>query len=73
MNQTVITDVGVKVNEGIDRDGENVAILADEGGSFIGGDNFEPSGPAMADNRDCLSSRFGQLENMEARPSMIAT
>ena len=50
MDQTVVTDVGVRINEGIQRDGERVTILVDEhGGEATGGDSFvNPVGPSIA-------------------------
>lgn len=74
MDQTVMTDLGVRINEGIQRDGERVAILVDDnGGAATGGDSFvKQGGHAMADasDRDNLSNRIGRLISQTATPSI---
>jgi hypothetical protein len=74
MDQTVMTDLGVRINEGIQRDGERVAIFVDQhGGADTGGDSFvKAGGPAVAgaSDRDNLSNRIGRLISQTATPSM---
>jgi hypothetical protein len=74
MDQTVMTDLGVRINEGIQRDGERVAIFVDDhGGAATGGDSFvKAGGPAMGDasDRGNLSNRIGRLISQTATPSI---
>jgi hypothetical protein len=69
MDQTVMTDLGVRINEGIQRDGERVEILVDEhGGAPTGGDSFVK--PDATSDRDNLSNRIGRLVSQTATPSI---
>ena len=69
MDQTVMTDLGVRINEGIQRDGERVEIMVDEhGGVLTGGESFVK--PGATSDRDNLSNRIGRLVSQTATPSI---